>query len=272
MKKIVSKLLLSMVLGTMILFSQEIDSDIDGVIDSLDICPNTPFLTEVNAKGCAVSVILLPEDSKNDSWDININYGITNDLDMLNINKKHSVSIQTNYYREDWIYSVRMSGQYNNNNYVIKDSILKVKKRFKFKEYLKVYIGGAVRLPSYNYLGNHTDYTLYLSSTYYPVDKVSIFVGVNYTFINDEPLIAPLKDITNFYIGGGYFYNKDLYMNISYTSTQAKFKSSKTDNAIMSTVYYQISDKWFTSITYSHELYEKNMDNSINIHLGYNIW
>jgi len=272
MKKITSKFLISIIFTTLILFSQDIDSDIDGVIDEFDECPNTPFLTEVNSKGCTVSIILFPEDSKNDSWDIDINYGINNDLDMLNISKKHSLAIQSNYYVDDWIYSFRTSGHYNNTHYVVKDTILKVKKRFKLKEYLKLYIGGAVRLPSYNYLGNNIDYTIYLSATYYPVEKVSLFVGLNYTFINDEPLIAPLKDTTNFYIGGGYFYNKDLYMNISYTYTQSKFKNSEADNAIMTTIFYQITDKWFTSITYSHELYEKAVDNSINLHLGYNIW
>ena len=272
MKKMTSKLLISVIFTTFTLFSQDIDSDIDGVIDRLDECPNTPFLTQVNSKGCTVSLILLQEDSKSNSLDIDINYGINNDLDMLNISKKHSVAIQTNYYSDDWIYSFRMAGYYNNSNYIIKDSILKVKKRFKLKEYLNLYIGGAIRLPSYNYLGNNTDYTIYLSSTYYPIEKTSLFVGVNYTFINDEALIAPLKDTTNFYVGGGYFYNKDLYINLSYTYTQSKFVNGEIDNAIMTTIFYQITDKWFTSITYSHELYEKTIDNSINLHLGYNIW
>jgi len=272
MKKVTSRFLISIIFTTVILFSQDVDSDIDGVIDELDECPNTSFLAEVNSKGCSVSVILLPEDRKNDSWDIDINYGVNNDLDMLNISKRYSLGMQTNYYRDDWIYSFKISGYYNKNHYITKDSTLKIKKRFRLKENLQIYLGGAIRLPTYNYLGNNTDYTLYISSTYYPVEKASIFIGFNYTFINDEPLIAPLQDIKNFYIGGGYFYNRDLYMNLSYTHAQSKFKNSEADNSIMTTIFYQITDKWFASITYSHELYEKSIDHSINFHLGYNIW
>ena len=274
MKKIINNILISTIFTTLILFSQDIniDSDMDGVIDNLDECKNTPFLAQVNSKGCITSIILLPEDSKNDSWDIDINYAMNSDKDMLNRGKKYSVSVQTNYYTNNWIYSLRAGYYKDNQKTIIKDTTIKIKKRFKLKDDLNFYLGGAIKLPTYNYQGNNTDYTLYLSTTYYPIKNTSLFVGINYTFINDEPLIAPLQNTISYYMGGGYFYNKDLYINLSYTYTQSKFEDNEIDNAIMATVYYQITDKWFASITYSHELYEKGIDNSMNIHLGYNIW
>jgi len=40
--------------GVIIFLNASVDSDLDGVPDTLDKCPNTPFLTLVNTDGCPI--------------------------------------------------------------------------------------------------------------------------------------------------------------------------------------------------------------------------
>lgn len=51
-----------------------IDSDFDGVSDSIDACPNTPFSDLVDAKGCSVKKVALAKEVAHLSLIIGSNY------------------------------------------------------------------------------------------------------------------------------------------------------------------------------------------------------
>lgn len=132
-------------------------------------------------------------------------------------------------------------------------------------------MGVGIKLPSYDFVGNETDYSLYSSIIYYPKTSLSLFGGITHTFINDKEIITPLQDINTVYLGSGYSFNKDLYANIAYSYVESKFTTNHPAHSVMSMIFYRINDKWFTTLSYSHEI-EEELHNSLNVKFGYHIW
>lgn len=249
-----------------------IDQDMDGVPDTLDECKDTPFLDEVNVEGCSVNTLIFPEERQSGSLDIAVGYGVNNDEDAIGRDTQYTSKIQVAYYLDQWNFSFR-SGYYSEDESSgMQDTILKVKRKFKLTPFLKVGLGLGVRLPTYDFVGNNTDYTLYSSIRYYPVSALSLFAGANHTFINDEEYETPLKNTTSLYIGSGYFFTKDFYANIAYSQVESKFVSNQDSQSILGALFYKINDKWFTTISYSHQLDDDNLHNALNFKLGYSIW
>lgn len=264
-------LLLLLALFTLSQAQPSQDQDMDGVPDDQDLCPNTPFLNEVNHKGCSTHALIFPEERDNGSLDVSLGYGFSNDEELLDRNTQHTIKFLMSYYLNDWSYSLR-TGYYTTDDDVgMQDTILKIKRKFKLTSSLKVGLGLGVRLPTYDFTGNNTDFTIYGSVVYYPRSALSLFAGTTYTFINDEEVISPLQNVMTFYAGSGYFFTKDLYVNIAYSYAQSKFTVNDPAHSIISTLFYRINDKWFTTLSYGHEL-DENLKNSLNFKVGYSIW
>jgi hypothetical protein len=264
-------LLLSLTLFTLSHAQSTKDQDMDGVPDTIDQCLNTPFLNEVNDKGCSTTTLLFPEEGDSGSLDVSFGYGYSNNEELVDRDTQHTTKFQINYYLNNWSYSLRTGYFSTDDDSGIQDTTLKIKRKFKLTKSLKVGLGAAVKLPTYDFTGNKTDYTLYASIIYYPESALSVFAGVSHTFINDEDIITPLQDINTFYIGSGYFFTKDLYANIAYSYAQSKFTTNDPAHSIISTLLYKINNKWFTTLSYSHQI-EDELKNSVSIKFGYSIW
>ncbi len=248
------------------------DQDMDGVPDSVDQCKNTPFLDVVNQKGCSTRTLIFPEDKNNDGLDISFGYGVSNNEDTLDRELQHTSKVQLIYYRDKWSYSVRTGYFKTDSQNGMQDTILKIKRKFKLNDSLKLGLGLGIKLPTYDFTGNKTDYTLYSSLTYYPISSLSLFTGASHTFINDEDDIDPLQDINTFYVGSGYFFTQNFYVNIAYSYAESKFTAYQPSKSVMSTLFYKINKKWFTTLSYSHEIEDDTLNNSLNIKFGYSIW
>ena len=247
------------------------DQDMDGVPDALDQCINTPFLDEVDKQGCSTNTLIFPQKRDNGSLDIAFGYGFSNNEDDIDRETQYTSKLQLSYYLNSWSYTLRTGHYSTDNESGMQDTTVKIKRKFKLTKSLKVSLGAAVKLPTYDFTGNKTDYTLYGSIVYYPKSALSLFAGVSHTFINDETVITPLQDTNTFYMGSGYFFTKNLYANIAYSYAESKFTTNHAAQSFMSTLYYKINDKWFTTLSYSHEI-EDELHNSFNVKFGYSIW
>jgi hypothetical protein len=248
-----------------------IDQDMDGVPDDRDQCLDTPFLNVVNDKGCSTDVLIFPQERDDGSLDVSIGYGFSNNEDLIDRDTQHTTKFQISYYLNNWSYSLRTGYFSTDDDNGMQDTTLKIKRKFKLNKSLKVGLGLGVKLPTYDFTGNNTDYTIYGSIVYYPKSALSIFAGTSYTFMNDDEIITPLQDIKTFYTGSGYFFTEKLYANIAYSYAESKFTTNDPAHSIISTLFYKINDKWFTTLSYSHQL-EEELNNSLNIKFGYSIW
>ena len=264
-------LLFSLTLFTLSNAQSTQDQDMDGVPDTIDQCLNTPFLDEVNDKGCSISTLIFPYERDNGSLDVSLGYGYSIDEELLDRNSQHTTKFQISYYLNDWSYSLRTGYFRTNDDTGMQDTTLKIKHKFKITKSLKVGLGLGVRLPTYDFTGNNTDYTLYGSIVYYPKSALSVFAGVSHTFIKDDEIVTPLQDINTLYAGSGYFFSKNFYANIAYTYSESKFTTNDPAHSIISTVLYKINKKWFTTFSYSHQI-QDDLSNSASIKFGYSVW
>jgi len=264
-------LLLSLTLFTLSSADSTNDQDMDGVPDSLDQCSDTPFLDEVNAKGCSTSTLIFPQERDDGSLDVAFGYGYSNNEDDIDRDTQHVAKFLVSYYLNDWSYTLRTGYFTSDHDSGMQDTTLKIKRKFKLNKSLKVGLGVGVKLPTYDFTGNNTDYTLYGSVVYYPKSALSLFAGATHTFINDDQIITPLQDINTFYMGTGYFFTKDVYANIAYSYVESKFTTNDPAHSIMSMLFYKINDKWFTTFSYSHEINDE-LHNAVSVKFGYSIW
>lgn len=248
------------------------DNDFDGVSDSVDECPNTPFLAKVSANGCVIKILTLPSETESNSLQTVLGYGIVVNEDLFKRDEFKSTTAEINYYKKSWSYSLS-TGFYE---YADKrgslDTTLKVKKHFKLTSKLKVGLGAGVKLPTYDFKGNKSDYMLYGSLNYYPLKSLSIFMKYQHTFIEDEEINAPLHDSQYLKFGLGYFITTKLYGNLAYTEGNNKFVSQHEIKSLSSSLYYKINKQWFSLFSYKREIEDEDAHHTYNLRVGYRVW
>ena len=245
-------------LGLIALSCFAADSDLDGVPDNLDICPNTPFLEIVNKKGCSVSQL---KKLKKSSIKYNISAGFEYD-GAKNYKDSQTVfssfSIRKNNFKLNIYYSIYNDGytnEYKSNdfitslyyyNYSISDTALK----FGLKTYLPTY---------YN---SKTDYAFLIEGTYFFNDfdigaseKHKIY-GESGT--NDKDTITLFADFP---------YKKLLISPYAYIENSA-YDSTTWYKYAGITFFYPISKKIGVSLDSSLDL-EENQNYTINGSVDY---
>jgi len=248
------------------------DKDFDGVPDIMDECEDTPFLNEVNAQGCTVNILTLPFETESESLILRLGYGYSTNEDLIDREVQRNTKVELSYYKNNWSYSL-LTGVYSHQTHSgTLDTLLRIRKRIHIDPKFVLALGAGLRLPTDDFTGNRTDYLFYSSFHYYPSTSLSFFGGYNYTIIGDKMDIAPLKNTNTFYLGSGYFFTPDFYMNLSYSYEESKFTAEHNIKAISGSVYYKINEKWFTTIYYKHEIDDEDLHNSLIIKLGYHIW
>ena len=270
-------------LSTLLPYAQEPiqDSDFDGVSDSQDLCPNTPFLCEVNAQGCTVNILTLPNESEKDSFIASVGYGYATNEDLKSREKQHNSNIQLSYYKKQWSYMLH-TGYYTHSEHDgILDTTFKIRKRIHLAKQWVLGLGGGITLPTHEYTGNRTD--IFLSGTlhYYATDTLSTFAGYSFTrngdkvdpkVRNDDDEIQELSNYHKAYVGLGYFFNPNFYANLSYHLEQSKFRGEHNRQAFSSTLYYKIDEKWFATFSYKREFADEDLHDNLLFKVGYHIW
>jgi hypothetical protein len=274
MNEMMTKLPILLFAATVLTYAAEPveDQDMDGVPDNIDKCLNSPFLTEVDSNGCATQKLIFPKERDNGSLDVILGYGYSNNDDNIGRNEQHVTKLQATYFLNDWIYTLQTGYFTSDTNQGMTDTALKIKRRFKPTKNFKFALGAGVRLPSYRFEGNRADIMLYSSLIYYPASAVSLFAGFSHTFINDKEVSAPLQNINALYLGTGYFFTKEFYINASYSYSDTKFVNYHKIKTLSSTLFYQLDEKWFISCTYSRELEDYESHDAFSIRLGYSVW
>jgi len=257
-----------------------VDSDFDGVDDSSDRCPNTPFMELVDINGCTTKSLVPPS-----SLDIIIG-GSYSDSDYQTISQTDTLvsSIQIDYYYKN--FSFQASTSYfktKGSGYQAKgmyDSFVGSSYQFDLVKDLSLKVGGGVILPTYktSLNNNKTDYVGSLNFSY-TLNKFSIFGGYSYTIINDKDITIiyntnTLQNIkyknTNSFNGGiGYYIAQNLYANVSYSSSNSIYVTSKDIQTASIYTYYSIDEHWFSTFSYARGVSKSASKNYLSWRLGY---
>ena len=276
------------------------DKDFDGVPDKLDLCPNTPFLCEVDSTGCTTTILTLPFETEKENLTMTLGYGFSSNNDLKNREVQHNSRVKISYYLNSWAYTLQTGYYTHNLDNGALDTTIRVRKRIKINPEFTLSVGAGLRLPTYDFDGNKMDELLYTSLHYYPTSALSFFAGYNFTRIGDDeiPTVLPetpsgdknsdgttekdgnekkdtyegLRNTHKFYLGTGYFFTDNFYMNLTYSDESNKFVSEHRIRAISSSIYYKIDEKWFATLYYKYEVLDEDRHDNLLFTIGYTLW
>lgn len=235
------------------------DTDLDGVPDNIDICPNTPFLETVNKYGCSAQQI---QQMKKNKIKFNISAGYEHD-NYKNSKSSNlffsSISAQKNNFKLALYYSVLDDGY--NNGYKSNDLITS----FKYYNYSLTNTALKFELKAYlpTYYNDKTDYAFLIGGTYF-FNNFDIGFSEKHKIYGESGTNA--KDtITAF---ADFPYKKLLISPYAYTENSA-YDSSTWYKYAGITLFYQASKKIGISIDSSIDL-EENQNYTVDGSISYN--
>jgi len=253
-----------------------IDSDFDGVEDTIDRCPNTPFSELVDITGCTTKTLDSPHH-------FDIIAGVSySDSDYLTLNKTDTLSssLQFDYYYKQ--FSLQLSSSYfttEGDGYSDKDfydTFLGAAYQFYPLDALTVRVGLALLLPTYEtaFKNNNTDYLASFNASY-NISKVNIFAGYSYSVINDDDILLEdseeiiYQNSAAYSVGTGYYLSSEIYTSLSYNASESIYKNVTQIQTLTLYGYYSIDAHWFTTLSYARGLSDSASKNYIALRLGY---
>ncbi len=257
------------------------DSDMDGVEDALDKCPNTPFTDLVNINGCTKKILVSPHH-----FDVIV--GATySESDYLTRNTTNTLSstLQIDYYYKN--FSLQASTSYfttNGDSFSdsgLYDTFLGAAYQFKPLENFSLRVGAGALLPTYNTSlnNNNTDYMASLNLSY-NISKFNLFGGYSYTQINDDDVSfvdangtvtssTRYQNTSAYSLGAGYYMTSSLYLSGGYNSSNSIYQSIEDIQTASVYGYYGINEHWFSTCSYAYGLSDSASKNYVSLRLGY---
>jgi len=261
------------------------DSDMDGVDDSVDKCPNTPLTDLVDINGCTKTRLTPKQNYHHFDVIVGANYTGSNYVSTPSTDT-YSSSLQVDYYYKDFslqaatsYYTTDSSDGYSDSG--MNDSFVGVAYNLHPSKEMTLRVGGGVLLPTYDTSlnNNNADYLLSLNLSYALDNKLNLFAGYIYTKINDDDVSVTLSDgtvydyiydDTNAYsLGAGYYLQSNLYVSAAYNLTESIYANVDDAKTVSLYAYYGIDAHWFMNFSYAYGLNDIASDHAGSIKLGY---
>ena len=281
MNKFLPLLLITLLSSALFAYS---DSDMDGVADNIDKCPNTPLTDLVDVNGCTKAKVKLKKQENNEENQghadviIGLNYAGSN-FASLNRSDTYAASLQADYYYKNFSlqaytsYYKTAAQDYDESG--LNDSFIGAAYNVHMGKSLSLRLGAGALLPTYNTSlnNNNTDYTGSATLSYY-YSKFNLFGGYAYTMINDDDVsdanIDYVYQDTNAYsLGAGYYFTNKLYMSGTYNLSNSIYKGIDDIKTASLYGYYAINKNRFLIFTYAYGLSDTASDNAVSLKVGY---
>ena len=250
------------------------DSDLDGVEDAYDKCPNTPLSDLVDTTGCSIESLISPHH-----YDILIGLAYANsDYQTLNQTDTLSTSLQADYYYKDFslqfntAYFTTSGDGYSDNGFY--DTSLGASYGWTQNDVI-LRVGVGVILPTYdNTLSNNKSDLFGSVNLSYSYEKFNFFGGYSYTLIRDDDYsdanISVAYQNTNAYsIGLGYYFNYKLYTSATFNSSKSIYVGVEDVQTATLYGYYSIDEHYFGTLSYAYGISESASSNYIALRVGY---
>jgi hypothetical protein len=254
------------------------DSDFDGVSDRYDECPNTPFSDLVDSRGCSVEKVKISNTINKLTVIIGANYSNYHS-EYGNKTKTLSQSLELDYELKKiklMLYISRFSSDNTPLKQYDESSFADTRLSFLYTldreiQNLGLSIGGGVAIPNYKGTLHNNGFDFFYSlNANYNINQGSIFASYIFTNIGDHDVAGLKYQNTNaFVVGSGYSITPKLYGNISFYFSDPMVKSDKDIRSFSISSYYNMSQKNFLNISYTHDLTSGINSSDYNFQLGY---
>lgn len=250
--------LLFFLMVPVLLFSY-VDSDMDGVEDKDDICPNTLMTDLVDLKGCTIKSLLSPHHfvvmaGTSYAQDSDSSY-IFSTLELDYYFKKFSLQLSSSYYD--------LSTDISNNE-GLNDSSINLFYRFNPLENFSLKVGAGLLIPTYDSVDNKTDYTTSLYGRYY-FDKWSLSTGLGYKFVGD----TNASNVVFYNVSVAHNWSSKFYSSLGYYVSESIYEDVDNFESLSLYNYYSMDKNWFGTLTLTQGISSESLDNSLGVKLGY---
>ncbi len=223
-----------------------IDEDLDGVDDSIDKCPGTPFDVLVNADGCPL------QERGNFYLKLSTSYSVDEGDTSLNS------YLTLAYANQNWYFSI--TGSYILNSFSNESEIGDT---YLFGSYVFPYnniytqFGLNIKIPT-SETSKNVDFTPSLLVDIF-MDSYDIFFYGNYTFTNE----TNLKNNLSLSAGIGKQFTDTFYTSLSLDYSQASVSGQDDEYYLTGYFIYDLTEKYYISILYSYGLNKDAVDHTI---------
>jgi len=242
------------------------DSDIDGVDDTLDLCPDTSFDQLVNSDGC-------PE--KKHYWGkttLQLGSEISIDEEGKKIN---NYSFFGNYSYKKWYFSLSNTQQTSydsNNNRSINGGDLYLNSGYQLMHNnMQIDIGFGVKVATANErIGTkENDYFASLGVNYFVNDKQILFGQIIYTLTGNNPSTEYQNSLA-YSFGIGYMFNSKWYSTLSYDYADSIYDNGENYQSLSWLNSYSFLKKYFVTLGYGYGLDKISYPHTFSLKLGVN--
>ena len=240
------------------------DSDIDGVDDAIDLCPNTSFDKLVDEDGCPQS---------EPYWGtLTFQIGYTMSFDELN-NRSSDYNFFSSYQYKQWNISLSNANQtsYDNNNNASSntgDVYLSTAYLFDNDDFqTKVTLGTKIATADDEVGTGENDYFTALSLTYLLNERQNIFTHFNYSLNGDSPEIN-YENSFAYALGTGYMLNPNCYASLSYEYVSSIYTEGENYEALSLFLSHIFLENYFISLNYTHGLDDLSYKHTLGFNIG----
>jgi hypothetical protein len=260
---------------TALMASAYVDTDLDGVEDAFDRCPDTPMSELVDADGC-------PAGPASGTHRFDLITGVSfNEGSRLDIAREGeetvALSLQADYYYKQFSVQLATSVYDAKSSSGLNDTLLAGYYSFQPSEKLLARVGLGVILPTYDTgLDNEAaDYQASAALSYFPAEAFSLFGGFSYTLVNDDDVPGSgdvgdvvYQDTPAFTVGAGYRIGPKLYASLSYFRGESIYRDTETIENLSLYGVYTLSESLFATFSYAAGLSDSASGNAFALRIG----
>lgn len=266
MKNILALILLTMA------SVQAADTDIDGVEDRLDACPNTPFGDLVTIDGCSKQTLFTQTH-----YDVILgaSYANTNPTTQVKADTA-TATFQADIYRDNLSAQIATSFFRSDDGTLTDDGWNDTQLMFFYQSNpwhsLSIQTGAGVILPTYKtgYGNEAADYAVTLSLHYKLNPDVNLLAGYGYTFVNDAdvPGSVSYQNTQSMYAGIAYNLTNG-FVSASYVYTDSIYTGTNPIETLSLGSMLPLDEHWFVLGDYRYGLSDSASDHEIAVRIGY---
>lgn len=248
------------------------DSDLDGVEDAYDQCPQTPFSDLVDLDGCTVL-----------KTDTSVHYNIIGGIGYSKINYASqeagdttTFSLETNLFYDRWqlqgILAYYLSDASSTEQSGMDDSTVNLIYHWAVTERLSVSPGLGVILPTYEtgYHNEATDYRATLNLEYRINPDLYGFGGYGYRWVNDtDTAYERYQNAQSYYAGLGYRDRDNDSWSLNYSHDDTIFRNNGSAESLGIRFYRELTPHWFIDVAYDYGLTEAAGKHTVLTRLGF---
>ncbi len=255
--------------------SAYVDTDLDGVEDSMDRCPDTQLSELVGSDGCPVASLISPH-----RFDIiaGVSYNGGSRLDIAQEGEDTvALSLQADYYYKQYTVQLATSFYNTDSDSGLNDTLLAAYYRFQPTEKLFGRIGVGVVLPTYEtgFDNEAADYQASAALSYSIGERLNVFGGFSYTLVNDDDVYnvtdigdVIYQDTAAWMAGAGYRFSPNFYASLSYGSSDSIYRDVEAIENVSLYGVYNVSDSLFLTFSYASGLSDSASDNAVALRIG----